>query len=182
LGVRRRPAGFGAGAGSEELGVEAGAPSGAGVGGGLDGIDSVTTGAGAGRGGEGEAAGGAGGGGGGGTTAGAGVGGAAAGAAGREGIATNSPGRHMCGILSTAGSLRNRSAWPQLRHNRVPSESSPPDRMESPPRPMVPVRSSFAHTKSDAPQLLQTGAKYDTRRRMDVHAPYKSVVRGRRES
>jgi len=82
--------------------------------------------------------------------------------AGRAGMGTNSPGFHVCGIRRIEGSLRNRSACPQTRHSRVPRESSPPERIESVPRPIVPVRSSFAQTKSLAPQLLQTGAKDDT--------------------
>jgi hypothetical protein len=80
------------------------------------------------------------------------------GAVGRVGIGTNSPGRHVWGIRRTEGSLRNKSAWPHARHTRVPRESSPRDRSESDPPPIVPVLSSFAQTKSDAPQFEQMGA------------------------
>jgi nucleotide-binding universal stress UspA family protein len=80
------------------------------------------------------------------------------GAAGREGIGTNSPGFHVCGWRRIVGSFRNRSACPQDRHRRVPIDSSPRGRSESAPPPIEPVLSSFAQTKSDAPQLEQTGA------------------------
>jgi hypothetical protein len=78
-------------------------------------------------------------------------------AAGRAGIGTNSPGFHVWGIRSTDGSFRNRSACPQARQRRVPIDSSPRARSESEPPPMEPVFSSFAQTKSDAPQFEQTG-------------------------
>ena len=73
-------------------------------------------------------------------------------------MGVNSPGRQVCGILRIEGSFMNRSAWPHDRQIRVPSESSPRDRSERDPPPRLPVLSSFAQTKSDAPQLLQTGA------------------------
>lgn len=73
-------------------------------------------------------------------------------------IGVNSPGFHVCGIRRIDGSFRKRSAWPHPRQIRVPSESSPRDRRESEPPPIPPVLRSFAQTKSDAPQLLQTGA------------------------
>jgi hypothetical protein len=85
-------------------------------------------------------------------------GGAAGGAAGREGMGTNSPGFQVWGIRRIEGSFRNRSACPQARQSRVPMDSSPRARKERAPPPMEPVLSSFAHTKSDAPQLEQTGA------------------------
>jgi len=105
-------------------------------------------------------------------------GGAGAVGAGRDGIGTNSPGLQVCGILSTEGSFRNRSACPQFRHSRVPSESSPRERIERLPPPIVPVRSSFTQTNSDAPQLLQTGATEDTRRPNEARLPYKAVRAG----
>jgi len=74
-------------------------------------------------------------------------------------MGTNSPGRHVCGIFRIDGSFMNRSAWPQPRQMRVPSDSSPPERIDRVPRPIVPVLRSFTQTKSLAPQLLQTGAK-----------------------
>ena len=77
----------------------------------------------------------------------------------RGAIGTNSPGFQVCGCRRTAGSFRNRSAWPHARQMRVPSESSPRVRSDRVPRPIEPVRRSFAHTKSFAPQLLQIGAK-----------------------
>ena len=76
---------------------------------------------------------------------------------GRAGIGTNSPGRQVWGILSTAGSFRKRSAWPQARQIRVPRESSPRERMEREPPPIVPVLRSFTQTKSPAPQFVHTG-------------------------
>jgi len=80
-------------------------------------------------------------------------------AAGFAWIGTNSPGRQVCGMRRIDGSFRNRSACPQDRQIRVPIESSPRERSESvPPLIAPPVLRSFAHTKSDAPQLLQTGA------------------------
>jgi hypothetical protein len=79
------------------------------------------------------------------------------GAAAGAGIATNSPGRQVCGCRRIDGSFRNRSAWPQALQIRVPSESSPLDRSEREPPPIEPVLSSFAQTKSFAPQLLHTG-------------------------
>ncbi len=78
--------------------------------------------------------------------------------AGRAGIGTNSPGFHVCGILRIDGSFRKRSACPHERHSRVPIDSSPRARKEREPPPIEPVLSSFAQTKSDAPQLEQTGA------------------------
>ena len=83
------------------------------------------------------------------------------------GSGTNSPGRQVCGCRSTDGSFTNRSAWPHCRQMRVPSDSSPPRRRLSSPRPIVPVLRSFAHTKSLAPQLLHVGAT-------ELHLPCES--------
>jgi len=58
---------------------------------------------------------------------------------------------------------------------RVPRESSPRARSESEPPPSPPVLRSFAHTKSDAPQLLQTGATRFTLRPPAVEAAIKMV-------
>ena len=80
----------------------------------------------------------------------------------RAGIGTNSPGLHVWGIRRIEGSLRNRSAWPQVRQIRVPRASSPRERIESEPPPSEPVLSSFTQTKSLAPQFEQTGGTEDT--------------------
>jgi hypothetical protein len=72
-------------------------------------------------------------------------------------MGVNSPGFQVCGILRIAGSFRKRSAWPQARQIRVPSESSPRERRESEPPPSPPVLRSFAQTKSDAPQFVHMG-------------------------
>ena len=88
----------------------------------------------------------------------------------------NSPGFQVCGILRTDGSFRNRSAWPQDRQIRVPSESSPRARRESDPPPSPPVLRSFAHTKSEAPQLLQMGANGATLRSASGGLPVKTVA------
>jgi len=80
------------------------------------------------------------------------------GADGRGVMGVNSPGFQVCGILRMEGSFKKRSAWPHERQILVPSESSPRARSESEPPPSPPVFRSFAHTNSDAPQLLQTGA------------------------
>jgi hypothetical protein len=72
-------------------------------------------------------------------------------------MGTNSPCRQVCGIFRTDGSLRNRSACPQFRQIRVPSDSSPRTRSERAPLPREPVLRSFAQTKSVAPQFEQVG-------------------------
>jgi hypothetical protein len=95
--------------------------------------------------------------------------------AGLGGIGTNSPGRQAWGVRRIPGSLRKRSAWPQPRQIRVPSESSPPERIDSVPRPIVPVLRSFAQTKSVAPQFEHTGGKEDTREPVRACIPYKTV-------
>jgi hypothetical protein len=82
---------------------------------------------------------------------------AATGAEGRGWIGTNSPGRHVCGWRRIVGSFRNRSAWPQLRQMRVPSDSSPPGRIDKLPRPIVPVFRLLTQTNSPAPQFEHTG-------------------------
>jgi hypothetical protein len=84
--------------------------------------------------------------------------------AGRLAIGVNSPGFHVWGMRRTEGSFRKRSAWPHDRQIRVPSDSSPRERSESDPPPIPPVLRSFAQTKSDAPQLLHTGANRVTLR------------------
>ena len=78
------------------------------------------------------------------------------------GIGTNSPARQVWGMRRMDGSFRNRSAWPHPRQIRVPSDSSPRERSESEPPPIVPVFSSFTQTKSVAPQFVQTGATEST--------------------
>ncbi len=86
-----------------------------------------------------------------------GAGGFGAGACPFGGSGTNSPGFQVCGWRRTVGSLTNRSAWPHPRQTRVPSDSSPPLRSDSPLRPSPPVFRFSAQTKSLPPQLLQTG-------------------------
>jgi nucleotide-binding universal stress UspA family protein len=84
-------------------------------------------------------------------------------------------------VRRIAGSFRKRSACPQARQIRVPSDSSPPERIERVPRPIVPVLRSFAQTKSVAPQFEQTGGKSDTRVLARACIPYKTVRTPARE-
>jgi hypothetical protein len=79
------------------------------------------------------------------------------------GIGTNSPGRQVWGWRRIAGSFRKRSACPHARQMRVPRASSPRDRSARLPPPRLPVLSSLAQTKSDAPQFEQMGATGATR-------------------
>jgi hypothetical protein len=177
---RRRPEGFGAASGEEAVDSEAGASAAGGAGSEISGA-GLSGGGGAAATGVGIAIG-TGGGGAGATGGEGGTDGPTDGVAGAglEGIGTNSPGRQVWGILRTDGSFRKRSACPQFRQSRVPSDSSPRERIERLPPPIVPVRSSFTQTNSDVPQLLHIGAKEDTRRPNEARLPYKAVRAGPR--